>query len=113
MVLEAMAMGKPVIATNWGGPADYLDASCGILVDPESYADLVAGFARAMQKLIDAPAQAKSMGAAGRERAVRDFDWRQKIDKVIGIFRALAEKRSAPLEFNDDRISSPMVSHNN
>lgn len=113
VVLEAMAMGKPVIATNWGGPADYLDASCGILVAPESYAGLVDGFARAMQKLIDAPAQAKSMGAAGRERAVRDFDWQQKIDKVIGIFRALAEKRSAPLEFKDDLVSSTVVSQNN
>ena len=33
VVLEAMAMGKPVIATHWGGPADYLDATCGILVE--------------------------------------------------------------------------------
>jgi len=113
VVLEAMAMGKPVIATHWGGPADYLDASCGILVQPETYSSLVAGFAEAMQKLIDSPELAKSMGAAGRERAVRDFDWQRKIDKVIGIYRALAENRNVSLEFQDDMVSSPAVSRNN
>jgi glycosyltransferase involved in cell wall biosynthesis len=42
VVLEAMAMEVPVIATAWGGPADYLDPSCGILVEPyskESFVD--------------------------------------------------------------------------
>ncbi len=40
-----------VIATAWGGPADYLDQSCGILVDPVSEHALVVGFAEAMQRL--------------------------------------------------------------
>jgi glycosyltransferase involved in cell wall biosynthesis len=113
VVLEAMAMGKPAIATHWGGPADYLDASCGILVEPESYAGLVAGFADAMQRMIDSPGLAKSMGAAGRERAVRDFDWQRKIDQVIGIYRALAEKRNVPVEFNENLASSAAVSQHN
>ncbi|MDQ6681579.1 MAG: glycosyltransferase, partial [Pseudomonadota bacterium] len=43
VVLEAMAIGKPVIATNWGGPADYLDASCGILVAPAGREGLISG----------------------------------------------------------------------
>jgi len=30
VVLEAIAVGLPVIATNWGGPGDYLNSSCGI-----------------------------------------------------------------------------------
>ncbi|MCC7205512.1 MAG: glycosyltransferase family 4 protein, partial [Phycisphaeraceae bacterium] len=34
VVLEAMACGLPVAATAWGGPMDYLDLSCGILVQP-------------------------------------------------------------------------------
>ena len=98
VVLEAMAMGKPVIATHWGGPADYLDTSCGILVEPESYSALIAGFAAAMQKLIASPGLAKSMGEAGRERAIRDFDWQRKIGQMIRIYRALIERSDVSLE---------------
>jgi glycosyltransferase involved in cell wall biosynthesis len=110
VVLEAMAMGKPVIATRWGGPADYLDASSGMLVDPESYSALVTGFATAMQKLIDSPALANSMGSAGRQRVLRDFDWQQKIDQVISIYRSLAEKTDVSQEFEDRRVSPAAVS---
>ncbi len=91
VVLEAMAMSKPVIATRWGGPADYLDATCGILVEPESYLGMVTGFAEAMRKLTLRPDLARSMGDAGRARAVRDFDWQRKIDRIIQIYSALAE----------------------
>lgn len=93
VVLESMAMGKPVIATRWGGPADYLDKSSGILVEPTSYQDMVDGFAAAMAKLIASPELAQSMGAAGRERALRDFDWEKKIQQVIGIYRTLSQKQ--------------------
>ena len=51
VVLEAMAMGLPVIATAWGGPVDYLDSSCGILVNPDSRESLIAGFSSAMTRL--------------------------------------------------------------
>lgn len=110
VVLEAMAMGKPVIATRWGGPADYLDATCGILVEPESYSSLVTGFAEAMQKLICSPRLARSMGDAGRARAVRDFDWQRKIDLVIRIYRTLAEKSDVSREIEEGHVSPTAVS---
>lgn len=91
VVLESMAMGKPVIATRWGGPADYLDESCGILVEPTSYQHMVDGFAEAMTKLMSSSELAKSIGAAGRKRAIRDFDWQKKIQQVIRIYQALEE----------------------
>jgi glycosyltransferase involved in cell wall biosynthesis len=110
VVLEAMAMGKPVIATRWGGPADYLDASCGILVEPTSYSDLVDGFAEAMQKLISSPELAKSMGDAGFARVVRDFDWQRKIDHVIRIYSALVEKSDVTRRLREDQVPSTAVS---
>jgi glycosyltransferase involved in cell wall biosynthesis len=89
VVLEAMAMGRPVIATAWGGPMDYLDTGCGILVKPISRAALVLGFARAMRQLMDSPDLRTSLGSAGRERLRRDFDWSRKIDRIVEIYSSL------------------------
>jgi glycosyltransferase involved in cell wall biosynthesis len=113
VVLEAMAMGKPVIATRWGGPADYLDASCGILVEPDSYASLVAGFGEAMARLVDTPGLARLMGAAGRERVVRDFDWQQKVDRMIGIYGSVAKNRDVFHKLESTTISNATTSEGN
>jgi hypothetical protein len=34
----------------------------------------------------------KAMGTAGRERAVRDFDWQRRIDAMVGIYDVLVKK---------------------
>ena len=86
VVLEAMAMRRPVIATAWGGPADYLDATCGILVEPTSRAALVFGFANAMRRLIDSPNLCAQLGEAGRQRLEQNFEWNRKIDQILEIY---------------------------
>jgi len=110
VVLEAMAMGKAVIATNWGGPADYVDATSGFLIQPESDVALIKGFATAMKMLIDSPELAKSMGAAGRESVIRNFDWQRKIDRMISIYGELAELSKSNHGFGQDHISPASVS---
>jgi glycosyltransferase involved in cell wall biosynthesis len=105
VVLEAMAMKKAVIATKWGGPADYLDASCGFLIEPTSYDAMVDQVAEAMQTLIQSPGLAKSMGEIGYERIVSDFDWQRKIDKVICIYTELSEKFNLLRKFERSHVS--------
>lgn len=87
VVLEAMAMGLPVIATNWGGPADYLDESCGILVDPTSQEEFIGGFAAAMTKLALSPDLRQRMGKAAFHRVRQHFDWEVKADRILNIYR--------------------------
>jgi glycosyltransferase involved in cell wall biosynthesis len=94
VVIEAMASGLPVIATNWGGPADYVDASCGILVDPKSEEAFIAGLADAMMRLARSPELRRQMGQAGRERAQTLFSWDAKIDALLEIFRTLCPDSS-------------------
>ena len=68
-ILEAMACGLPVIATEVGGNADLLTAETGVLVpkaDP-------AAFAQALIALAADPARARLMGAAGRQRVDQHF----------------------------------------
>jgi glycosyltransferase involved in cell wall biosynthesis len=86
VVLEAMAMGLPVIATGWGGPLDYLDDSCGVLVAPHSREDLVAGFSQAIMMLADSPDLRRRLGEAGYQRARRYFDWEKKIDRILELY---------------------------
>ena len=87
VVLEAMACGLPVIATAWGGPLDYLDADCGVLVEPSGRAALITGLAEALVRLAADPAERQRLGAAGRQRVERDFDWERKVDTMLSIYR--------------------------
>jgi glycosyltransferase involved in cell wall biosynthesis len=91
VVLEAMAMGIPVIATAWGGPADYLDPSCGILVEPTSADDFVANLATALIRLAKNPDERVTMGKAGRRKVIEEFDWETKVDRMLGIYREAVE----------------------
>jgi glycosyltransferase involved in cell wall biosynthesis len=86
VVLEAMACARPVIATAWGGPCDYLDASCGMLVEPQGREAMVAGLAAAMLELARSPALRERLGRAGRERVERCFDWERKADRMLEIY---------------------------
>ncbi|WP_293347682.1 MULTISPECIES: glycosyltransferase family 4 protein [unclassified Microcoleus] len=86
VVMEAMAVGLPVIATNWGGPVDYLDSTCGILVEPDSRESFVKGLTEAMLKLAHSPELRQSMGQAGWERVREHFDWERKVDRMIEIY---------------------------
>lgn len=86
VVLEAMACGLPVIATAWGGPLDYLDASTGLLVEPASRQALIDGLAAAMAELASSPTLRASLGSAARRRIEADFDWDRKVEEIFRIY---------------------------
>jgi glycosyltransferase involved in cell wall biosynthesis len=92
VVLEAMAMGVPAIATAWGGPLDYLDDRCGFLIPPTSRGALVNGFTEAMLTLAQDPSLADSLGQTARERVEQHFDWRKKIEIMLGVYREAVER---------------------
>ncbi len=78
-VLEAMAMGKPVIATNVPGCKDaVVHGTTGMLVPPRD----APALARAMLALAGDRALRVAMGRAGRHRAVENYDVR-KVNAVL------------------------------
>lgn len=89
VVLEAMSVGLPVIASDWGGPADYVDATCGLLISPVPRADFASRLAAAIVTLAKDPAVARQMGEAGRKRVAAEFDWEKKVDRVIDLYDSL------------------------
>lgn len=96
VVLEAMAAGRPVIATAWGGPADYLDANCGILVAPTSSESFREGLTEAMLQLAADPERRGAMGRAARTKVVEQFDWEVKVDRILDIYRRAIETSRRP-----------------
>lgn len=84
-------MGLPVIATNWGGPADYLDDSCGILVDPVNPEQFVDGLVAAMKKLAASPELRERMGRNGKKKVQEQYDWERKVDRMMEIYREVLD----------------------
>ncbi len=87
VILEAMSMAKPVIATAWGGALDYLDSSCGILVEPRDRQSLVCGLALAMVRLAKSPSERAAMGRAARRKVERLYDWEAKAERILAVYR--------------------------
>jgi glycosyltransferase involved in cell wall biosynthesis len=96
VILEGMATGLPVIATAWGGPLDYVDDSCGLLVPPRDEESFTAGFADAMVKLAKDPALRRKMGDAGRQRVLAEFDWERKVDQILAVYAAVRAGEPLP-----------------
>ena len=87
VMLEAMAVGLPVIGANWAGPATHITDQAGIRVGTESQEGYVQGLTDAILKLAKSPELREQMGQAGKQRVlVGDYDWQQKIDHLIRIF---------------------------
>jgi glycosyltransferase involved in cell wall biosynthesis len=90
VVMEAMATGRPVVASHVGGMPDMVaDGETGLLVPPGDADALRAAIARL---LADAPLRER-MGRAARERVVR-FQASAVVPRIEGIYAELVERRS-------------------
>jgi len=101
--LEAMAMGKPVVASRLGGLAELLgENDRGVLVDlfgspmstydapPSLPQDATARLAAAIAELLGDPALARRIGEAGRRYALAHFDWNALVERIVGVYRGEA-----------------------
>jgi glycosyltransferase involved in cell wall biosynthesis len=88
-ILEAMAMGRPVVATRVGGiPELVRDGVDGLLtsLDPDD-------IARAIVSLLRDEPRRSEMGAAARGRA-EGFDWGRVVKETEEAYRKLLRDRS-------------------
>ena len=82
ILLEAMASGRPVVASDIPGyRAVVADGVDGLLVRPRDPEALAA----ALRRLIADPELRERMGAAGMERAI-DYSWPKIAARVIGVY---------------------------
>lgn len=88
VVVEAMAMGLPVVATSIGAPGGVVVPGAGRTFDP---ADPPA-LAEALRELVDDPNLRKKLGEGARARA-EAFDARQMVEAVENVYADLLGRR--------------------
>lgn len=89
-ILEAMALGKPVVATDIGGSREAVghDVS-GVVVPPKDSRAL----AEAIHRLVGAPSLRKSMGEAGRRMVDERFNARVNAEAHEAMYRELLQTK--------------------
>ncbi|MEM3434375.1 MAG: glycosyltransferase [Candidatus Methanomethyliaceae archaeon] len=88
-ILEAMAAGKPVVATDVGGCAEaVVHGETGLIVPPENPAAL----AEAIQYILEHPDEAQRMGEAGRQRVEKHFTLEAMVRKHVEVYKKVIEQ---------------------
>ena len=91
-VMELMAAGKPVVATSVGGVPDLVgDGVHGLLVPPGDPDALAATLAM----LLRDPERRAALGAAGRERQRREFDFDRMVRRLEQRYEELTGRSSS------------------
>lgn len=83
-MLEAMAVGRPVVASRLGGVAEIVDDGVtGLIAEPADADDLAAK----LGELLDHPARARALGDAGLARVRERFTAERMVDETAELYR--------------------------
>ncbi len=83
VLLEAMASGKPVVATTVGGvPEVVMNGKTGFLVSPRKPKQL----AEASIKILQDPEMKQKMGNSGLNRVLKRFSWDSIVKKYLNAY---------------------------
>jgi glycosyltransferase involved in cell wall biosynthesis len=97
-VIEAMAHGIPVIATNVGGIPDILDADSGILIPPGD----ATALADAMAALANDPKRRNEMGVAARERHQKLFAPAAVVPLLLNVYHRVTGNGHSAVDLTND-----------
>ena len=90
-ILEAMAMGRPVVSTTLGAE--------GLAVAPDRHlliADDAKTFDAQVRRLLDDPVLAARLGAAGRRLVTERYGWQSSVQRLSTFYGELLDARAAP-----------------
>jgi glycosyltransferase involved in cell wall biosynthesis len=82
-LLEAAALGKPLITTDAVGCREVVDDGINGLLVPVQDAKALA---QARMRMIEQPAMRERMGRAGRQKVEQEFDERMVLEKIVQVY---------------------------
>jgi MMP alpha-(1->4)-mannosyltransferase len=90
--VEAMASGTPIVASRVGALPEVLgaDGACAELVPPAD----VDALTHALGELLDSPEKRRSLGKAGRDRAVDVFSWEAVAAQTVRVYERAIDRRA-------------------
>lgn len=88
--LEAMHAQLAVITSNAGGPREFLDGECGLLIEQGNLMQLTDGLASLLQN----PDRRRQIGKSGKQRVDQMFDLDHNMANLHGIFLELIGQKS-------------------
>ncbi|MGB3683070.1 MAG: glycosyltransferase [Rubrobacteraceae bacterium] len=92
-VIEAMAVGLPVVATSNGGPTEITaNGRAGLLADPTDPADI----ARQLLRLLDDRETWQAYAGRGLERVAKNYHWRRTAEGYLNLAKHARQKPPAP-----------------
>jgi glycosyltransferase involved in cell wall biosynthesis len=89
-ILEAMAMGRPVVSTPLGAEGLAVTGGTDILIG-----DGAPAFAVQVGRLLDDDALAQRIGSAGRRLVEQSYDWRAAAQKLLALYRSVRHAKQA------------------
>lgn len=89
VLLEAMAVARPVIAVNFGGPAEIIDEAVGALLPSSGRENLIKQLVILLQDVRQNPELWRLRGEQGRKRVETLYSWDAKIATALSHYRQL------------------------
>jgi len=87
VILEAMACGRPIVATRAGAIPEFVDESVGLLAEPYNPDSMAQAIAALYERDLD------SVGSVARNKVLRQFTWAQAFQIQIMAYASLASGR--------------------
>ena len=104
-VLEACALGCPVLCFDAGGQDIFPDEVLMKVPVGNTYEECVQAFAQALRKAYDHPDIAKAIGLSAQHYVTSQLTWEQRVDDFMAIYENVNENRDETLRYENVNVN--------